>query len=208
MFQAPFRNYFKDPVKLNYLKKRYDFNYIFRSQIKKFDIIEYFKKLSQTPNFYNVLDKLREKLYYLYDIRESEGNIYIVTLGSDKSKIFVPFELMGDGFQSLLITTILFELSPKGIVILEEPENCLHPGYMDILVDAILKKSENHQFFFSTHSLDLIKILVEKAEKTNKLDKILLLRLNRRDNKINREILLKTEILEELNEIKVDLRGF
>ncbi len=208
VFRSPFRNYFTDLEKLHFLERKYDFSYIFRSQIKKFDIIQYFKKLSQTPNFYNVLDKLREKLYYLYDIRESEGNINIVTLGSDKSKIFVPFELMGDGFQSLLITTILFELSPRGIVLLEEPENCLHPGYMDILANTILQKSKNHQFFFSTHSLDLIKILVEKAEKTNQLDNILLLRLNRRDNKINRQILLKREILEELNEIKVDLRGF
>ena len=205
---SSFRTFFQDIKNLKLLKKQYDFNFIFRSQFKKFDLIQYFKRLSQTPDFYNVLDKLREKLYYLYDIREIEGVINIVTIGSDNSKIFVPFELMGDGFQSILITTILFELMPKGIVLLEEPENCLHPGYMDILVDAILQKSENYQYFFSTHSLDFIKILIEKAKKTDNLEKILLLRLNRRNNKIDREILLKNEILEELEEIKVDLRGF
>ncbi len=203
-----FRTFFKDNKNLNMLKNRYGFNFIFRSQLKKFDLIQYFKKLSQTPNFYNVLDKLRAKLYYLYDIREIEGRINIVTIGSDNSKIFVPFELMGDGFQSILITTILFELMPKGIVLLEEPENCLHPGYMDILIDVILQKSEDYQYFFSTHSLDFIKILIEKAKKTDNLEKILLLRLNRRNNKIDREILLKNEILEELEEIKVDLRGY
>ncbi len=208
LLKSPFRNYFKDSARLNYLKKLYDFEYIFLSHFKKFNIIQFFAKLSQSPNFYNVLDRLKEKLNYVYDIRESEGKIYIVTLGSDKSKIFIPFELMGDGFQSLLITTIIFEVISKGIVLLEEPENSLHPGYMHILVNTILKKSENRQFFLSTHSLDFIKILVESAEKTNQLDKILLLRLNRLDNKVNREILIERDIMEELKGIKVDLRGY
>ncbi len=206
--QSQFRNFFINSAMINAFRKVFNIRFLFRSFTQKFDVIQFFKKLSQTPNFYNVLDKLKEKLNYIYDIRESEGNLNIVIIGSDGNKIFVPFELMGDGFQSLLMTTILFELLPVGFILLEEPENSLHPGYMDILVSAILKKSETHQIFFSTHSLDFIKILMEKAEKTNKLDNVLLLRLSKLNNKINREILLKNKILEELDQIKVDLRGY
>ena len=94
------------------------------------------------------------------------------------------------------------------IVLLEEPENFLHPGYMEMLAEIIISKSNLHQYFFSTHSLELIDLIVKKAEKSNNLDKILILRLSRNNNKVDREVLLKDEILEELEEIKIDLRGY
>lgn len=203
-----FENYFIDKKRLRSLKGQIECDFIFRSQSERRNITEYFRELSTSSKFYEVLEKLKEKLNYIYDIREIDGSIKIVVRGIGEEKTFIPFESMGDGFQSLLILNIIFEIFKSGIVLLEEPENSLHPGYMDILADIIISKSNMHQYFISTHSIELIDLLVKKAKKTNNLDKILILRLSRNNNKVDREILLKDEILEELEEIKIDLRGY
>ena len=203
-----FANYFLDKENFALIKRNLKSDFIFRTQRERRSILEYFRELSSTPKFYDVLEKLKKKMNYLYDIREIGGTIKITVGSQDGEKAFIPFESMGDGFQSLLILNMLFELFQSGIVLLEEPENFLHPGYMELLVDLIISKSDKHQYFLSTHSLELIELLVEKAEKRNQLDKILVLRLSRNENKIDREILLKNEILDELKNIKIDLRGY
>ncbi len=202
-----FSNYYYNQEVLDSLKLK-KLKFIYRTQLRQIDLLKYFHELSSSSKFYDVLDRLKKKIHYLFDIREVEGVINIIIQGIDNRKVFVPFKMMGDGFQSLLITNILFELLPKGIILFEEPENSLHLGFMDILADSILLKSESHQYFFSTHSLELIKLIIDKAKKFKKLDKIVLLRLSRNDNKITREILLKEDILEEINEIEIDLRGY
>ena len=209
LYSSPprFSNYYLNHEVLDSLKLK-KLKFMFRSQLRQIDLLKYFHELSSSSKFYDILDRLKKKIHYLFDIREVEDDINIIIQAMDNRKIFVPFKMMGDGFQSLLISNVLFELLPKGIVLLEEPENCLHPGFMDILADSILLKSESHQYFFSTHSLELIKLIIDKAEKSKKLDKIVLLRLSRNDNKIDREILLKEDIIEELNVIEIDLRGY
>lgn len=200
--------YYKNINTINSLRNNIHCDFIYRSQLERFTINQYFKKLLNSPKFYDVLEKLKQKIYYIYDIREIEGQVNIVIKKNDKDYLFIPFNLMGDGFQSLIATNIVFELFEKGVVLLEEPENSLHPGYMDIMTDNMINRLSKTQYFFSTHSLDLIKFIIEKAEKTHNLDKVLILRLSRNQNRIDREILLEKDILQELEEIKIDLRGY
>jgi len=85
----------------------------------------------------------------------------------------------------------------------------MHPGYLDILADEILSNSENSQFFISTHSLEFIDYLLEKADKKNKLDNINIIRLHRLNNgEIERQIRNGRESKQKMNDIQIDLRGY
>jgi Predicted ATP-dependent endonuclease of the OLD family len=71
----------------------------------------------------------------------------------------VPIESMGDGFKALVgLLGSLFAEPNGGILLLEEPEVHMHPGYLRELVKYIttISKTLDIQFFISTHSLDLI----------------------------------------------------
>jgi AAA15 family ATPase/GTPase len=67
---------------------------------------------------------------------------------------------MGDGFKALI--GLLWHLSSKDIknkiILIEEPENHMHPGYIEQLVKIIVKFSEelDIQFFITTHNIDFI----------------------------------------------------
>ncbi len=71
---------------------------------------------------------------------------------------FVPFSFLGDGFKAIVM--LLFNLSnvKNKIVLLDEPETHMHPGYIRELVTMLIKISKelNIQFFISTHSGDFI----------------------------------------------------
>lgn len=75
-------------------------------------------------------------------------------------KYGVPFEFMGDGFKT--IVGILWHLMEgeyeEDIVLIEEPENHMHPGYTRELVYFLTDISRKHdtQFFITTHNRDFI----------------------------------------------------
>ncbi len=75
-------------------------------------------------------------------------------------KYGVPFEFMGDGFKT--IVGILWHLMEgeyeEDIVLIEEPENNMHPGYTRELVYFLTDISRKHdtQFFITTHNRDFI----------------------------------------------------
>ncbi|MFC7082389.1 ATP-binding protein [Halorussus caseinilyticus] len=79
----------------------------------------------------------------------------------DGEKEPIPFDFMGDGFKA--IVGLLWELMDDDvenqIVLIEEPENHMHPGYVLKLVHFLidLARDENVQFFITTHDHDFIK---------------------------------------------------
>jgi len=77
----------------------------------------------------------------------------------------VPFSFLGDGFKALV--GLLWELSSdnlkNNIILLDEPDIYMHPGYINELIKIILTFSMdfNIQFFIVTHNSDFISEIIE-----------------------------------------------
>ena len=170
------------------------------------DITELHKKLVNTKKLKHVIEILTERLPYFEDIREVDGDLRVWLTNTNDA---LPLSFMGDGFKTLLKLSFMAPLIKNGVVLFEEPETTLHPGYFDILAEEILSYSESSQFFITTHSLELLEYLLEKASEKNKLDSINIIRMTRNaDGYISREVLKGREAKEEREEIKTDLRGY
>jgi len=57
----------------------------------------------------------------------------------------------------------------NGVLLIEEPENHLHPGYLRVLLDTIFgySKALDVQIFMSTHSCDLLQDALDVATRKN-----------------------------------------
>ena len=116
---------------------------------------------------------------------------------------------MGDGFIALLKLSFITPLIKNGVILFEEPEIEMHPGYLDILAEEIILNAENSQFFITTHSLELLDYILEKATEKNILDSVNVIRLHREvDGHIRPEIMNGRKAQEEREVIKSDLRGY
>ncbi len=171
-----------------------------------YDISTLYKKLIATKKLRDVLDILKNRIPYFEDIRESEGTLYVLL---ENIKEALPLSFMGDGFKALLRLSFMAPLVKRGIILFEEPEASMHLGYLNILAREIIVNSNESQFFISTHSLELLNKILEKAEKCDKLESVRILRLRRlSDGFIEREILSGRAAKEEIESIETDLRGF
>lgn len=79
----------------------------------------------------------------------------------------IPFDLMGDGFFALvnLLRGLIADPVPS-IVVIEEPERDLHPGYIEQFTKYLVQisKTLGIQFFITTHSEDFINELFRLGE--------------------------------------------
>ena len=78
--------------------------------------------------------------------------------------------LLGDGALHLLLLLAGLALTRGGdtVIVYEEPETGLHPGYMDVFARQLVKavtSSRRVLVVLSTHSLELIRYLVDAARK-------------------------------------------
>lgn len=127
-------------------------------------------------------------------------DIYVVT-EDDK---FIPFSLLGDGTKMALV--YFYTLSLKNSYILfEEPENHLHPKLMDRCIDLMLKSAKNNQIFITTHSLEFLEKILEKAKGTNANLKVFSI-ANLRGGILEYNSYDCDEAYSAVNEIGVDLR--
>ncbi len=86
-----------------------------------------------------------------------------VKIGDEREQ---PIFHLGDGLQHLIVLTAPMFLNREKhlLLFLEEPENCLHPGFQRMLVDAILDEpcSGSRQVFVATHSHQFLDITLDK----------------------------------------------
>ncbi len=152
------------------------------------------------------IESLKEKIQYFQDIRKTDDGLQIFLNNQEKP---LPITSMGDGFNSLLKLTFMNNLIDKGIILLEEPESSLHPGFLSILSEAILANSKESQFFISTHSIDFINNILQIAGWKKQLDDIQIIRMHTRLEIQNPEIELLSgeEAKEQIEDIGIDLRG-
>lgn len=92
----------------------------------------------------------------------------------DGEKYSVPYDFMGDGFKTMV--GLLWELMDDDvvdqIVLLEEPENHMHPGYVRELTHFLvtLAMEESVQLFVTTHDNDFIDAFFDDNVRGEKLE--------------------------------------
>jgi AAA15 family ATPase/GTPase len=142
---------------------------------------------------------IRNEVEYFKDLREVSGELLCsLTTGT------VPLSFMGDGFLALL--DIIFMRVLAEAVFIEEPETCLHPGFLDVAARQIVNSAERTQFFIATHNAELLEYLLEAGK--DHLELFRFVRLYQMpDGELSYEVLTGKEAAEEIFEIKTDLRG-
>lgn len=96
----------------------------------------------------NIIDNLKD---FSFDsiVFEDNGDPYQI-----------PYNFMGDGFKSFVsILWVLYQHNvTNNVLMLEEPENNMHPGYINELVYRLVEiaMGENLQLFITTHNPDFI----------------------------------------------------
>lgn len=129
----------------------------------------------------------------------------------DNSKHEVPYEFMGDGFKSIVgcLWHLFDNRTTRNVLLLEEPDVHMHPGYVEKLVRQLIKlaKEENIQLFITTHNLDMIESFLSEPLEESHGD---YLRSNfqivQMTGKIHRELDYE-QGKEEVQELNSDLRG-
>ncbi len=168
------------------------------------DIFDLYKRLVQADKIDKALESVKTRIHYLKDIREGTDDGLSIL---QEKREPVPMSLMGDGFNALLRLTFMATFVSRGIILLEEPEINLHPYYLEILAEEIMRNSKNSQFFISTHSSELLNYILIKAEELGSLECINILRLIKLpDGFIEREVISGNNAKKEIEEIKSDLR--
>ncbi|WP_135827673.1 AAA family ATPase [Halorussus halobius] len=85
---------------------------------------------------------------------------YLVFQDDRGEKDQIPYDFMGDGFKSIvgLLWELMDDEIEDQIVLIEEPENHMHPGYVREMVYFLidLAREENVQLFITTHDSDFI----------------------------------------------------
>ena len=122
---------------------------------------------------------------------------------------------LGDGFKCIIALLWLLSSRDKdSVVLFDEPEEHMHPGYIMELVGFLVKFSRelNIQFFMTTHSSDLLDIFLSndlKKEDVEYISKELrVLKLNKIKNSITlAECLDYKQCLETREDLLLDLRG-
>lgn len=157
----------------------------------------------------NIGDYLREH-DILEDLKTFDVD-HLVFEPEDGEKYSVPFEFMGEGFKTIVgvLWELLGEEQEKDLVLLEEPETHMHPGYVRELVYFLvqLAREEDVQLFVTTHNNDFLNDFFEanftEDEQTFLDEEFRLLQLQ--DG--TADVMDYAEAEEDLKDLKLDLRG-
>mgnify|MGYP006276075655 CR=1 FL=1 len=171
-----------------------------------------FSEPPETDNEAIVLDDIEDfvKEREILPNMKSLGMEHVVFQSKNGEKNIVPYEFMGDGFKTIVgILWKLFDKNHNDIVLIEEPENHLHPGYVQELIYFLIQiaRDDNAQLFITTHDADFIgdfftdAICLEDREFLE--DKFSVLRL---EENVAQQLDYE-EAEHELKDLHLDLRG-
>jgi ABC-type histidine transport system ATPase subunit len=148
-----------------------------------------------------LVEFLSEQLEYKISAVEPKlFDIYIIT----EDDRFIPFSLLGDGTKISLMYFYVLSLE-NSYILFEEPENHLHPKLMSRCVDLMLESSNKNQIFISTHSLEFLEMILEKAKARNaSLNVYKLLEL--KDGELKYKLYTRDVAYASIKEIGRDLR--
>lgn len=118
----------------------------------------------------DVLKRLVPGFENLEILTDEFGDPVVHIIYTDRS---IPLGLAGDGIQ--VLTRVCLELASisGGLILLEEPEVHQYPRSLMMMSKAIVETSKrNVQVVLSTHSLDLIRYLIDDAKQADVLDSL------------------------------------
>ncbi len=133
-----------------------------------------------------------------------------VTLRYGENIHVIPIDSLADGVKSMIELDLLVEVCRGGILLLEEPEVKLHPAYVNAIARKLVnlvQEGEISQLYITTHSIELIREVVENLEKKGKLQDLEIVRTYNIDGEIDYEILNGDDVLRELKDLELDIRG-
>ena len=141
-------------------------------------------------------------------------NFHSLVLDTEDGSKEIPIESMGDGFKSLIyILTRLYE-NESNIILIEEPENYMHPGYIRELIHYIISIANNSQtqLFITTHSQDFLYMLTSNdALPGNDIEflkkELLILQLSKWKDGIILSNLDYNDSVSDMEDLLLDLRG-
>lgn len=95
-------------------------------------------------------------------LSEDDGTpVLYLTLG----EAVIPIGAAGDGLQTLARLALELAATPRGLVLVEEPEVCLHPRAIALAARTLLAAARRDvQLIVSTHSLELIDAVIAAAD--------------------------------------------
>ncbi|MDV3104846.1 AAA family ATPase [Thermococcus waiotapuensis] len=136
-----------------------------------------------------------------------ENNTSVMYVDVQWAKKAVPYYTMGDGFKTLAAMALTVSSLKNGYLLIDSAEAFHHPKSLRVVAKTLLKgaKENNVQVFLTTHSLELIDILLEEGLKENIDGRIIYMK--REGGKVEASI----ETFEESQELRetlgLDLRG-
>lgn len=126
---------------------------------------EAYTRIEEAGQLSKVVKALRRSMPGLNDIRILKVGAEFILHTFFESGAPVPAYLSGDGFKRFLQLAAAAGGTPKGVVLLEEPESFQHPRYLQELVTLLhLAAKEGTQIILSTHSIELIDLLLHAPE--------------------------------------------
>jgi len=121
----------------------------------------------------------------------------------------VPYYVVGDGVRYALMYLMAVFTPREAVLLMEEPELHTHPSLMRVVVNSILNsyRERGNQVFLSTHSLELIEMMLEQAEKLELKDRDLkIYRVALENGVLHSEEYTLSEALNALRKLEWDLR--
>ncbi len=158
--------------------------------------------LAKEGKLHKTIKRISEKIPDFEDLRNIDKTLFVFF----KNKPSMPLSMMGDGFKIAILTTLYAQSLKNGTLILEEPENYLHPGLMLYMVDELIlaSKQQQIQLFLSTHNDELIRYFIERSKDLE----VKIIQMSNPNKKTQAEFFDKNGALKEINELGFDLRGF
>ena len=179
-------------------EEEYDTKTLFLTNSEHIEVVLH-DRLAQTKKLHNALDSLSATISKFKDLRKVEDHLRIFY--NDNS---MPFFAMGDGIKASIISTLTIHAIGRGTVIMEEPENFLHPGLLNNLVHEMVLAARSHkaQFFLSTHSTELLEYLLDSGSTD-----ITVIQLNELNGIVSACIMDRETAQKRMKGIGIDLRG-
>jgi AAA15 family ATPase/GTPase len=168
---------------------------------EKLDIKNLHDILLPTARIYHSLSYLRRHMPYFNDLRSDGQKIWIYFENLQQP---LPLSMIGDGMRETIRLLFIASLIQGGVLLIEEPENNLHPGLYEVVAERLVEvaRQDRTQVFLSTHNLEFAEKLLRSGEEL-----VNVVRLYRVKDELAYEVLSHGEALEELDELRIDLRG-
>ena len=120
----------------------------------------------------------------------------------------IPIYLMGDGLRLALVYLMLLSVASDALLLLEEPELHQHPGLLELVAEIIVRSHAQRrcQVVLSTHSLEFVDLLIQKAEELGVSDRLVIHRLSLEQGELSSTSYTAQEAKELREELEFDLR--